>query len=197
MNSLSIAVATNNPHKIEEIKHYFSNSKIELLTPKNLGIIFEVEENGNSFKENALIKSEKLFKATKFPSIADDSGICVDCLDGEPGIYSARYGEPNFTDKDRTLYLLSKVQNYTNRLAHYECVISLSTKLGNTFFEGRCYGEIAFDYDETGNGFGYDPIFFYPPLQKRFSQITREVKSKISHRGIALQKLNEYIQENF
>jgi len=197
LKKLSFAIATNNQHKLLEFQNYFLNTEVDLLTPKILGIKFEAEENGATFQENAGIKSKKLFSISGIPSISDDSGICVAALGKEPGIFSARYGNPNFNDKERAFYLLDQMKGCQNREANYQCSIAFTTKDGTIFFDGQCIGQITYDYDETGFGFGYDPIFYYPPLKKRFSQITRDEKAKVSHRGIALRKFLEYVMKHY
>ncbi|HMV41501.1 MAG TPA: RdgB/HAM1 family non-canonical purine NTP pyrophosphatase [Leptospiraceae bacterium] len=192
MNPTQLALASNNQHKISEFKKILS-SGFSLLTPKELGIEFEVEETESTFEGNAKLKSEHLFKISGIPSIADDSGICVSALNGKPGVYSARYGKQGFTDRDRTEFLLSEIKGNPDRNAYYYCCIAFTNKEGTRFFSGKCEGLLADDYDESGNGFGYDPIFIYPPLNKRFSQISAEEKNKVSHRGIALREFAKFL----
>lgn len=190
-----IAISTNNSHKIEEIGEYFSNLGWNLLSPKDLNIRLDVEETGTTFEENASIKSQKMFELSGLPSFADDSGICVLGLNGEPGIYSARFGNPQMSDKERTLYLLKKMEGIENRLAYYYCAIAYTDQNGTRFFIGRCDGELTYDYDEEGRfGFGYDPVFYFPPLKRRFSQVPTNEKNLYSHRGIALKKFLEYLE---
>lgn len=198
-------LATNNSHKLKEFRDFFSSDvdndqlletnqdnkfpSIKILSPSDLQLNFSVEETGKTFAENSSIKSKALFSLSGLPSIADDSGICIEELAGRPGVHSARYGGDGLTDKERCLLLLEELKNSTNRKAWFECVISLADKNGIKFFTGRCDGEIATEYDENGTTFGYDPIFYYPPLNKLFSRLTLEEKNRISHRGIAMEKL--------
>ncbi|MCB1193305.1 MAG: RdgB/HAM1 family non-canonical purine NTP pyrophosphatase [Leptospiraceae bacterium] len=190
-----IAIATNNQHKIFEIRKYLNLLGIDLSSPKDLDIQFDVEETGTTFEENASIKSQELFKKSGIPSFADDSGICVLGLDGGPGIYSARFGNPQMNDKERAYHLLKKMEQTQNRLCYYYCAIAFTNSNGTYFFSGRCDGEITYDYDESGKyGFGYDPIFYYPPLQKRFSQVETNEKNLYSHRGIALRKFVDFLK---
>lgn len=192
MNPTKLALASNNQHKIFEFKKILT-SGFSLLAAKELGIDFEVEETETTFEGNAKLKSEHLFKLSGIPSIADDSGICVSALGGKPGVYSARYGKPGFTDRDRTEFLLSEIKGNSDRKAFYYCCISFTNENGTRFFTGKCEGLLAEDYDESGNGFGYDPIFIYPPLGKRFSQISPEEKNQVSHRGIALREFAKFL----
>jgi XTP/dITP diphosphohydrolase len=185
---LKILLATNNQKKYKEVKEIFFPLKIEVSTPNDLNIKFEVDENGSSFKENAALKSEELFRITNIPSLADDSGICVNALSGDPGIYSARYGKPTLDDRGRAEFLLEKMEGITDRSAYYHCALAFTNKRGTFFVEEQCSGLISNDYDEIGlYGFGYDPIFYFPPLNELFSRIKLEEKNKVSHRGKALQ----------
>lgn len=192
MDLSKLALASNNQNKIFEFKKILSD-KFSLITPKELGLQFEVEETETTFEGNARLKSEYLYKISSLPSIADDSGICVSALDGKPGVYSARYGKQGFNDRDRTEYLLENIKGNPDRNAYYYCSIAYTDENGTRFFKGKCEGLLAEDYDETGNGFGYDPIFIYPPLGKRFSQISPEEKNAVSHRGIALRELAKFL----
>jgi XTP/dITP diphosphohydrolase len=192
MNPKKLALASNNPHKIFEFKKILSTG-FSLLIPKELKLEFEVEETETTFEGNAKLKSEHLYKISGLPSIADDSGICVNALNGNPGVYSARFGKSGFSDRDRTEFLLENIKGKADRAAYYYCAIAYTDESGTRFFTGKCEGLLAEDYDETGNGFGYDPIFIYPPINKRFSQISPEEKSKVSHRGIALREFAKFL----
>ena len=190
-----ILLASNNSHKVFEFQKIFPEN-IKILTPKEIGIHFEVEETGTTFEENAKIKSEHLFKLTNRPSISDDSGLVVNALNGEPGVYSARFGKKNFTDKDRALFLLEKMQNKDDRTAFYQAVISFTDKNGTKFFSGKVHGLIMNNYDEIGkNGFGYDPIFYHEILKKRFSECSIEEKNSVSHRNLAIQEFLKFFKE--
>ncbi|ABZ98745.1 Putative HAM1-related protein [Leptospira biflexa serovar Patoc strain 'Patoc 1 (Paris)'] len=167
----------------------------EIVTPKILGIPFSPEETESTFVGNSFIKSKELFRLTGFPSFADDSGISVDALGGEPGVLSARFGGPGLSDKDRALYLLNKLGTNHNRKAHYSCVVSFVDANHQVSFEGKVEGLIASDYDELGKfGFGYDPIFYYPEFGKRFSEVPEGEKNKVSHRKKAMELFLEWFQ---
>ncbi|EMO43503.1 RdgB/HAM1 family non-canonical purine NTP pyrophosphatase [Leptospira santarosai] len=190
-----IAFATNNQHKVKEVDSILFELGIQILTPKDLKISFNVEETGSTFAENALIKARELFRLTKLPSIADDSGICVSALGGEPGVYSARFGGPGLKDEDRALLLLEKMKGKSDRRAHYVCVIAFVDETTERIFEGGCEGIISEEYDRVGiYGFGYDPIFIYLPFQKPFSQVPESEKNSVSHRKKALEGLSKFLK---
>ncbi|AVQ10906.1 Non-canonical purine NTP pyrophosphatase [Leptospira santarosai] len=190
-----IAFATNNQHKVKEVDSILFELGIQILAPKDLKISFNIEETGSTFAENALIKARELFRLTKLPSIADDSGICVSALGGEPGVYSARFGGPGLKDEDRTLLLLEKMKGKSDRRAHYVCVIAFVDETTERIFEGGCEGIISEEYDRVGiYGFGYDPIFIYLPFQKPFSQVSEAEKNSISHRRKALDGLITFLK---
>ena len=183
---MKFIIATNNAKKLVELER--------ILAP--LGI--NVEENGSTFKENSYIKAEAACKKTGLPAIADDSGICVDHLDGAPGIYSARFAGEEATDTDRNDLLLKKLDGVSERGAHYTCAITCVFPNGDSIsVEGKCFGEIATEPDGE-HGFGYDPIFLYEG--KSFGNFPDEEKDKVSHRGIALRmmekELKKYLEEN-
>lgn len=167
----------------------------EVVTPKTLGINFEPVESESTFVGNSFIKSRELFRLTGLPSFADDSGICVDALSGEPGVYSARFGGLGLTDRERALYLLEKLGENPNRKAYYNCVVSYVDTIHQVSFDGKVEGFITHDYDEIGKyGFGYDPIFYYPNFGKRFSEVPEEEKNKVSHRKKAMELFLEWFQ---
>ncbi len=191
-----ILLASNNSHKVFEFKKIFPET-ITIITPNEISLLFEVEETGTTFEENAKIKSEHLFKLSRKPSLADDSGIVVNALNGEPGVYSARFGKKEFNDKDRALYLLEKMKNQNDRSAFYQAVISYTDKNGTKFFSGKVHGLILNDYDEIGkNGFGYDPVFYNETLKKRFSECSIEEKNSVSHRNIAIQEFLKFFNKS-
>lgn len=191
---MQLAVATNNQHKLIEIKNYLNPLGIQVLSPKDLGILdFLPLETGQTFCENAKIKSYELYSQTKLPSLADDSGLIVLGLNYEPGVYSARYGGENLTDKERCKLILEKMKSVSNREAYFECCLCYTKSSGECiFFSGTVMGEIGTEY-MLGREFGYDPIFFYPPKGCYFSEISEEEKNLISHRGKALKKFIEYL----
>ncbi|EPG73869.1 non-canonical purine NTP pyrophosphatase, RdgB/HAM1 family [Leptospira fainei serovar Hurstbridge str. BUT 6] len=192
----SLVIASNNAHKIREIRSILSPLGIELKTPRELGVECNPDETGSTFEENALLKARELYSLCRLPSLADDSGICVEALGGEPGVYSARFGGEGLDDEGRARLLLERMHGKENREAKYVCVIALVDGNSEMTFEGECRGRIAEDYDTTGFGFGYDPVFYFLPFQARFSQISEEKKNTVSHRKAALDKLVSYLKAN-
>jgi XTP/dITP diphosphohydrolase len=185
-----LLLATNNAGKVREFRTLLQGIPFELVTPKEIGINIEVEETGNSYRENASLKARALAKASGLLALADDSGIEVDALNGEPGLHSARYAGENATDTERVNFLLNKIKDIpqAKRTAHYYCVIAIANPDGEvTFVDGECKGIITFQ-PVGEKGFGYDPIFFFPELGKTMAELTPEVKNQISHRGKAAQK---------
>ena len=179
-----LVVATSNPGKLKEMQAYLQDLGWELqLKPKEL----EIEETGETFIANACLKASEIAKATGEWSIADDSGLMVDALDGQPGIYSARYGK---TDADRISRLLTELGNEQNRQGHFVCAIAIARPDGTIALqvEGICHGEILHTPRGTG-GFGYDPIFYVPTQQQTFAEMTPDLKRSYSHRGQAFQYL--------
>lgn len=193
-----LALASGSRHKQKEFQMLLAPLGIEVLLPKDLNLDFGPDETENTFLGNSFIKSKELFRLTGLPSIADDSGISVDALGNAPGVFSARYGYPDFTDRERALFLLKNLGDSPDRRAHYTCSLTYVDNLYEVSFEGRVDGEITFDYDEKNEyGFGYDPIFFYPPLGKRFSEIPEMEKNKVSHRFHAFSKFLEWFNKTF
>ena len=179
-----LIVATSNPGKLQEMQEYLTGKNWELvLKPAEL----EIEETGKTFIENAIIKASEVAKALNEWSIADDSGLAVDALNGAPGIYSARYAK---TEEDRINRLLKELGNNPNRQARFVCAIALSRPDGTIALqtEGVCHGEILTEIRGEG-GFGYDPIFYVPSQQQTFAEMSSATKNKVSHRGIAFAQL--------
>lgn len=167
----------------------------EVKLPKDLGISFSPEETETTFTGNSFIKSKELYRLTGLPSFADDSGISVSALGGEPGVYSARFGGPGLTDKERAYLLLQKLGGSADRRAYYSCVVSFVDANVAVSFEGRVDGQIAENYDEEGKfGFGYDPIFIYPPFGKPFSKVPESEKNTVSHRKKAMDLFLTWLQ---
>ena len=188
---MKYVLASHNPGKIREMSAILSAYGVEVVSPRELGITVDVEETGTTFAENAMLKAKAICAAAGLPAIADDSGLCVDALNGGPGVYSARYGGEGLDDKDRYTLLLNSLRGQTTRAAHFACAIACAFPNGDTLTaEGRCDGTIAFAPMGEG-GFGYDPVFFVPELKKTFGQLTAEEKSAISHRGKALADFSE------
>ncbi len=195
---MKVVLASKNPHKLEEISKITEQFGMELILQSQLGVDIEVEETGTTFEENSLIKAKAVMEATGLPAIADDSGIAVDALNGEPGIYSARYGfDDTLDDWGRLQLLLKNMENVPDgqRQGKFVCVITFITPDGEIIqARGEVHGEILREA-RGENGFGYDPIFYYPPFGKTLAQIPAEDKNRVSHRGQALKILNEKLKE--
>lgn len=196
---MKFVLATHNPGKLREMSAILSQFGVEVVSPRDLGITVDVEETGTTFAENAMLKARAICAAANLPAIADDSGLCVDALNGAPGVYSARYGGEGLDDKGRYTLLLNNLRGQTTRAAHFSCAIACAFPNGDELTaEGRCDGTIAFAPMGEG-GFGYDPVFFVPEKAKTFGQLTAEEKSAISHRGRALadfvEKLATYLKK--
>ena len=195
---MKAVLASKNAHKLKEISKITEKFGIELILQSELGIDMDVEENGSTFEENSYIKAKAVMEATGLPALADDSGIAVDALNGEPGIYSARYGfDDSLDDWGRLLLLLKNTENVPDgsRQAQFVCVITLVMPDGKTIqARGEAHGELLRAPIGEG-GFGYDPIFYYPPLGKAFAQLSAEEKNRVSHRAVALELFNEKLKE--
>ena len=195
---MKVVLASKNRHKLEEISKITEKFGMELILQSELGIDLDVEENGTTFEENSFIKAEAVMKATGLPALADDSGIAVDALNGEPGIYSARYGfDDTLDDWGRLQLLLKNTQHVPDgqRQAQFVCVITMVTPDGKVIqARGEIHGELT--REPAGeNGFGYDPIFYYPPLGMTTAQLPPDVKNEVSHRGNALKLFYEKLKE--
>ncbi len=195
---MKVVLASKNPHKLVEISKITERFGFELVLQSELGVDMDVEETGTTFEDNSLLKAKAVMEATGLPAIADDSGIAVDALNGEPGIYSARYGfDDSLDDWGRLLLLLKNTEHVPDgqRQAQFVCVITFITPDGQVIqARGEAHGELLRQAAGQG-GFGYDPIFYYPPLGKTFAEIPAEEKNKVSHRAIALNILNEKLKE--
>ena len=190
-------LCSNNKGKIKEIKKELSDFNIDVLSQKEAGFDLDVEENGKTFKENSEIKAETIFNKLKKPIIADDSGLCIDYLNGEPGIYSHRFAGENATDEDRYKKVLKLLENVPDekRGCHFTCSMCYIDKKGEKhFFEDYLYGKIGTN-PKGNNGFGYDPIVYLPD-GKAVAELTADQKNQISHRGKCVQQLVKYIKEN-
>ncbi|MEJ5360565.1 MAG: XTP/dITP diphosphatase [Spirochaetota bacterium] len=186
---MEIVVATRNKGKMKEILS-FSLSSVVFTSLEKYPEIGEIEETGSTFTDNALIKARHVCNVTGLPALADDSGLVVDALNGEPGVYSARFGNLT-TDEERYMLLLQKMQKVPDdrRQARFVCVMALVFPDGREYIEeGVCEGVIA--KEPAGeNGFGYDPVFYIPELGKTMAQLPLDIKNAISHRARALQKI--------
>ena len=192
---MKILIATNNKHKVKEISSIFADTGYEIVSPAQISLKVEAEENGETFAENAMIKAKAFNQASGLTSVADDSGLVVYALNGQPGVYSARYGGEGLDDKGRTALLLKNMENVTDRRAAFVCAIAMVFDDGRMLTaEGRCEGKII--YDPVGkNGFGYDPVFVPDGFDKSFAELSEDEKNKISHRGKALEVLKDILME--
>ena len=189
--SMTLVIATSNKGKTAEIKDLLKGFPVDIKNLNDFGPIPPLKEDGNTFDENAYQKASFAARILGLPALSDDSGLLVEALDGAPGIHSARYAGENATDEQRYLKLLVEMKGTSNLNAAFECVISIAVPTGPALtYEARCQGLIT-ERPAGSNGFGYDPIFFYPPLNKTFAQLTREEKSRVSHRGKAFAELKD------
>jgi XTP/dITP diphosphohydrolase len=184
-----IILATRNEGKIKEFRELLKDYEVEFRGLNDFGPIPEVEEDGGTFEENAYKKASETSKMLGFPALADDSGLVVEALRGEPGVRSARYAGEGASDEENYRKLLQAMKGETNRKAAFHCTISIAVPRGPALtYEATCEGEIL-DRPVGDKGFGYDPVFYYPPLQKSFAQLSREEKNRVSHRGRAMAEL--------
>ena len=190
---MKLLIASNNQHKIDEIKQILGNKFEQILSLSEAGIVCDPEENGKTFLDNALIKVRAVAKLTDMPVLGDDTGLCVDALNGAPGVHSARFAGDHDNAKNRAK-LLYELQDETNRKAHFSTAVALLYPDGRLVTaEGRVDGEILHAEGGT-NGFGYDSLFYCNEIGKTFAEATAEEKNAVSHRGRALQKLAEKLQ---
>jgi XTP/dITP diphosphohydrolase len=195
---MKIVTATKNKGKVSEILNKFralNISGIELLSLSEFPDMPDIIEDGSTFNENSLIKAKAVSSFTGFISIADDSGLSVDSLDGRPGVHSARYGD-SIDDKSRNTLLLEEMKNIPleKRNARFVCIITLFFPDNRSYsFKGECHGVINFS-PSGKNGFGYDPVFFLPDYNKTMAELSIEEKNKISHRGKAIESLAEFLK---
>ena len=192
---IPLVIASGNPGKITEIQELLAGFPIEIKSLNDFGPIPQVQEDGETFDENAYKKASFTAKILGIPALADDSGLVVEALGGAPGVLSARYAGENATDEQRVAKLLNEMKGQAHRNAAFECVLSIAVPSGPALtYEARCEGLIA-QKPAGQNGFGYDPIFFYPPLNKTFGQMTIAEKSQVSHRGKALNELKQEVDK--
>ena len=188
---LTLVIASTNPGKTAEIKDLLTDYPIHIKSLDDFGPIPPVVEDGATFDENAYKKASFVSRVLGLPALADDSGLVVEALDGAPGVYSARYAGENASDAQRCAKLLAAMKGKTNRRAAFNCVISIAVPTGPALtYEASCEGLIL-ETPVGENGFGYDPIFHYPPFNKTFAELTRQQKSRVSHRGKALRELKD------
>ncbi len=182
-----IIVASNNPGKIAEIKAILKD-KFEIVSLKEANLEIDPEETGTTFFENALIKAKAVYELSGCYALSDDSGLCVEALNGAPGVYSARFSGEHSSDKDNNKLLLEKMAKIKDRSAKF--VSSVVMYFGSSYIEGcgETYGEILFE-ERGGNGFGYDPLFYSKELNKTFAEASSNEKNAVSHRARALKDL--------
>ncbi|MBR4173676.1 MAG: XTP/dITP diphosphatase [Clostridia bacterium] len=194
---MEIVAATNNSGKAREFAEILKDADVTVLTMKDVGISAEIAETGKTFAENAMIKAKAVSKLCGFPVLADDSGLCVNALDGAPGLYSARFAGENATDKELREKLLKKMQGITDRSAFFISSVVLLFPGGKSIAaEGKVCGNILKEERGSG-GFGYDSLFYCDEMGKTFAEATPEEKDKISHRGRAIRELLRKIREEF
>ncbi|MDR1669552.1 MAG: RdgB/HAM1 family non-canonical purine NTP pyrophosphatase [Oscillospiraceae bacterium] len=184
---MTVVIATSNPGKVREFSRLLEPAGFTVKTPEECGVTGAPEEDGDTFLANARIKARAAAAATGLAALADDSGLCVDALDGEPGVRSARFAEPG----KRTQTLLRRMEGQNNRKARFVTAAVLAYPGGREITaEGVCEGEIALAPSGT-NGFGYDPVFFLPELGRTMAELLPEEKNAVSHRARALRALLE------
>jgi len=195
---MQLVLATNNKDKIREIKHLLDDLPVTVLTSEDFLEFLDPEETGATLEENAILKARAISEFCDLPALADDSGLEVDALGGAPGVFSSRYAGPDVTYRDNNEKLLRELKGvpHEKRTARFRCIIAVAWDKDNVeTVEGVADGYIAEDI-VGDKGFGYDPVFFYPPKGKRFSEMTLEEKSLVSHRGLALQEARTLMIEH-
>ncbi len=193
-----LLLATNNQAKVREYRSLLQNLPLEMVTLAEQGISTVVDEVGESLEENAKLKAIQLAAESQLLALADDSGLEVDALDGEPGRLSARYAGEDASDKDRINHLLSRLSNvpWQRRSARFRCVITVATPGGEAeFCYGECRGIITFE-PKGEEGFGYDPVFYLPELDKTMAELPLEIKNQVSHRGQAARKVYKVLKKH-
>ena len=193
----TLLIATNNAHKVTELRRILGEADVTLVTPADAGIELEVEETGETFEENARLKARAFCAASGLPSLADDSGIEVDALGGRPGVRSARYGGDGLNDADRTQLLLDELAGVPEerRTCRYRVVLVLARPDGSEeVVDGACEGRAAFA-PVGENGFGYDPVFYVPRFGRTMAQLDPAEKDAISHRGQATRRMAAMLRE--
>ena len=192
---MKAVLASHNQKKMAEMRAILSELGIEVLSQADVGVDMEPEETGTTFEENARIKAKAIMEATGLPAIADDSGLVVDALGGEPGVYSARYGGEGLDDTGRWQLLLKNMEGKEDRACKFVSVICCAFPDGSQLMaRGECHGVVAQGPKGEG-GFGYDPIFWLPEKGKSMAELAPEEKNKISHRGDALRVFKEELEK--
>ncbi|MCF8119805.1 MAG: XTP/dITP diphosphatase, partial [Deltaproteobacteria bacterium] len=184
-----LVLATRNRGKAAEYRALFSGMDVEIRDLSFFGPIPEVKEDGDTFEDNAVKKARFTARVLGLPAVADDSGLMVKALNGRPGVHSARYAGEGATDAANNRKLLQEMNGVRERAAAFVCVIVIAVPRGPALvYEGRCEGVIAPEMSGT-DGFGYDPVFYYPPAGKTFAEMSREEKNRVSHRGKAMAEM--------
>lgn len=198
MNKRTLLLATKNKDKITEISQLFANLPITLVSALDFKELPQVEEDGDTLEANAIKKATEYSRATGLPAIADDTGLEVDALNGEPGVNSARYAGEQASYKDNVQKLLREMQGVVpaKRTARFRTVIAFAINDQVTTVTGECEGVII-EFPSGGQGFGYDPVFYVPEHECTFAEMDLELKNRISHRGRALVKIREYLEKHF
>ena len=193
---MKLVLATHNDGKILEMQYALKDTSVDVITLKDFPHIGEIPETGQTLLENAFIKAKTVFNETGLPSLADDTGLEIDALSGEPGVYSARYAGENASYLDNCAKVLSKLNGVRpeDRTARFRTIMAFVGKDKKFHCEGNVNGLII-DEMIGHNGFGYDPIFYYPKLEKTFAELKKDEKNSISHRGIALRNFREILKK--
>lgn len=190
-----IMIATSNAHKVEEFKRMLEPYGYEVKSLLDLNEEIDIEENGTTFEENALIKAKTIYDKLHIEVIADDSGLAVNAMNGEPGIYSARFLGRDTSYDVKNQYIIDQVKQAEDKGAQFVCAIAyIDAKGQEKVFTGVVEGEI-YDHIEGAKGFGYDPIFYYPPFKTTLANVSEDQKNEVSHRGKAIQMLLTYMKE--
>lgn len=191
---MKLVLASKNEKKLRELREILSAQGVEVVLESDVGVDVDVEETGTTFEENAFLKAHAVMEASGLPAVADDSGLCVDALNGAPGVYSARYGGPELDDAGRYRLLLENMRGQLDRRCRFVSAICCCFPGGDRIeARGECTGTLAYAPKGT-DGFGYDPIFFVPEQKKTFAELTAEEKNAISHRGKALAQFREKLR---
>lgn len=190
-----IMIATSNAHKVEEFRHMLEPYGYEVKSLLDLDQEIDIEENGTTFEENALIKAAAIHDLLGIEVIADDSGLAVNAMNGEPGVYSARFLGRDTSYEEKNQYIIDQCKDALDKGAQFVCAIAHVKQDGShNIYTGVVEGEI-YDHIEGEKGFGYDPIFYYPPFQTTLANVSEDQKNEVSHRGIALRKLVNDLKE--
>lgn len=190
-----IMIATSNAHKVEEFRHMLEPYGYEVKSLLDLDQEIDIEENGTTFEENALIKAAAIHDLLGIEVIADDSGLTVNAMNGEPGVYSARFLGRDTSYEEKNQYIIDQCKDAKDKGAQFVCAIAHVKQDGShKIYTGVVEGEI-YDHIEGEKGFGYDPIFYYPPFQTTLANVSEDQKNEVSHRGIALRKLVNDLKE--